>query len=588
MFFIAEIFFGTFWNFVLLVCVVVLFIRTSKLKDRLSKLEKGEKNTDKISVPNLVSNVINEDYRSLSSETQKYTEESKLEDNLKNKEEFDPSGWFKENLLLKVGILMILLGFGWFVSYAFAHNWIGPVGRITLGIFTGVLVTLFANFRFKKNQIQGRAFTILGTALVVISVLAGEYYYSFFTSEVVLALVFIISLYTTLTSVVYDDEKLAIYGITVSLFAPYLSHTLGMDKFTLFFYLLIASFAVIWVTLFKKWKSVSAVGLTGIFLYSLNSIFLSDINFYEAKYGLLLLGYSISFVYLTINIWGMVKNTLGADVKDIYLSILNTILILGFTIQIIPNIYQSLILVAWTLIYILTGFFVFMKTKNNKLFYMHSLIAVLFLGIATSIELKGPTLVIAFAIESAMLVLVSYIITNNIKVSESVFPVFALPIAMSIQSVYSIKWRDSIFHSDFVVLFLLALLLLVLGLFFKLNDREDKKDFKIYLISLIMSSVYVFILIWLCIHTIVVDTDTAVFFSLFIYTIIGLFTHFYGLFNGSDLLRKYGMVVLTLIVVRLLLVDVWDMDLALRVITFIVLGVMFIGSTFISKRQNTI
>ncbi len=590
--YLYSFFFGSFWNVVLIILVVTLFRRVSGLNERISKLEKGEKVVSKAPAPVVASGFAGESTPVAQNPMQEYSAHATPSVAPSSysvpEEESEVADWFRENLLLKVGVLMIIVGFGWFVSYAFAHNWIGPVGRITLGVLIGTLVTLFGTFRLKLNQLQGRALTVLGTALIIVSILAGEYYYNFFTAGVVLALVFIISLYVTLTSAGYDDEKLAVYGVVMSLFAPYFSHSSNMDKVTLFFYLAVASVSAIWVTVFKKWKSVTMVGLTGVFFYSLGYVFSTYVGALEHRYILLMLGYGISFLYLVINIWGMIQHAEETRGEDVYLSALNTFLILGYTTKIVPTVYQSLTLVVWMLVFAFTGFFVFMKTKSNKLFYIHAGIAVLFLGVATSIELSGPTLVIAFAIESAILVLASYIVTNSAKVAEYMSFVFILPVMMSVQSLYSSKWDMGIFHSDFVVLFLLAGLLAILGLFFKMNEAESDSDLKIHQVAYIGSSVYVFALVWLVNHSIILNDDTAVFISLFIYTVVGLGTHFYGLFNGSDSLRKYGMTLLVLVVIRLILVDVWNMDLVLRVITFIVLGVMFMSSAFISKKQNKI
>ena len=41
---------------------------------------------------------------------------------------------------MKLGAALFIVGFGWFVSYAFINNWIGPLGRISIGIVAGVLV----------------------------------------------------------------------------------------------------------------------------------------------------------------------------------------------------------------------------------------------------------------------------------------------------------------------------------------------------------------------------------------------------------------------------------------------------------------
>lgn len=588
--FLTSLLFGSFWNFIFIFVIVVLFRKVAGLNERLSKLEKGGVVLKSTVAPVVSSGFAGEVLPTSPSPMQEYASQAQATvGTIETPDDgYDISNWFKDNLLLKVGMLMILAGFGWFVSYAFAHNWIGPVGRITLGVILGTLVTLAGTWRLTKNQLQGRALTILGSALIVISILAGEYYYHFFTSGVVLALVFIVSLYVTLTSAGYDDEKLAVYGIVMSLFAPYFSHALGMDRVTLFFYLAIVSIAGIWVTVFKKWKSVSLVGLTGIFFYSLAYVFDGGVMSYQYKYALLFIGYGISFLYLLINIWGMVHNLLESEKDDVYLAVINSILILGFTTKILPEVYQSLVLAVWMLVFAFSGFFVFMKTKSEKLFYIHSCVAALFLGVATSIELSGPTLVIAFAIESAILVLASYIVTNNAKISEYMSLTFALPAMLSMQSLYASSWNTSIFHSDFVVLFLLAILLSVLGLFFKYNDTDPEPKLKIHHVAFIVASFYAFALVWLCSHSILGNDDTAVFFSLFVYTVVGLGTHFYGLFNQNETLRKYGMTLLILVVLRLVFVDVWNMDLVLRVVTFIVLGVMFMSSAFISKKQKTL
>ncbi len=63
--------------------------------------------------------------------------------------------WVKEDWLLKLGALLLLIGFGWLVSYAFANNWIGPMGRITLGIMAGAVFILLGYWRIQKFIHQG-------------------------------------------------------------------------------------------------------------------------------------------------------------------------------------------------------------------------------------------------------------------------------------------------------------------------------------------------------------------------------------------------------------------------------------------------
>ncbi|MEI6041971.1 MAG: DUF2339 domain-containing protein [bacterium] len=528
--------------------------------------------------------------------------------------------WIQENWLLKLGVLMILIGFGWFVSYAFMHDWIGPVGRIAIGIVAGSFISIFGTIRLGKDETQGVLFTALGAALVIISVLSGQYFYQFFSPMIVLGIIFLVSFYVSLTALAYSVEKLAIYGLILALLAPVLSHvSMNLDYVSIYLYLLVISISTIWVSIVKGWRFGNPIGIVGILLYSFPIMMNAQNSFASdsAKYTTLILAYVISLLYLVVSSWSLIKkdNTLiaengsvalaknrgvnseesvefGATSNDVLLTVVSTIIILGLTLGLVPMIYQSLVLSMWMLIYGVSGFIVFQATRNEKLFYIHSLVAVLFLAIATSVELSGKSLIIAFAIEAAIVSIASFLVTNNIKISKAFGALMVIPMAMSLESVFSSNWEYErgmgMFHVDFFVLFLIGVILATLGMFYRLNKEKDSMapEFDFYHLSLIFSTVYLYVIIWLSSHAVIFNQDTAVFVSLFMYTVIGLGTYFIGLFNRSDILKKYGGVLLVLVVLRLVLVDVWQMELALRVVTFIILGVMFISTAFISKKQQ--
>jgi uncharacterized membrane protein len=499
----------------------------------------------------------------------------------------DVIDWLKENWLLKVGILMILAGFGWFVSYAFTHDWIGPVGRIMLGFISGGLLTIFGTLRASKNETQGNTFSILGSSLIIITALAGQYFYQFFPASLILAIIFLVSGYISFFAVVSSNQKLALYGIAMSLVAPYFSHTALENQVNFYAYLCVISIATIWVAVARGWRSIIPVGITGVFFYALQSLD-SGLMTHPSKYSILFIVYIISSIYLSISAWSLIKNKIRADGVDMYLTILNTALMLMFTIKIVPTVLQSLVIAGWMIVYALVGALVFEKTKNEKLFYLHALASIVLLGVATSIELSGPTLVIAFSIEAAIISLASYVVTGKVETAEKFGLLMSIPFIMSIPSLTSYKWNTGVFHSDFAILAVMMLAFGVLGILYKLEKKNSVTAFRPSHLSFIMATFYAYALIWRSSHSIFLNPDSAVFMSLLIYTVIGLFTHFIGLFKRHVVLRNYGTTLLTLVVIRLMLIDVWGMDLSLRVITFVVLGTLFVSTAFISKKQNAL
>lgn len=490
--------------------------------------------------------------------------------------------WLGENTMLKLGVALVLLGFGWFVSYAFIHNWIGPVGRISLGFLAGTIVALAGTWRLSKDSTQGTVLVVLGTALVTITAIAGHSIYNFYPEFVLLLLIFVVSIFTSLAAIAWSLEKLVTYGILLSFVAPILSHGVKINPILLFSYILLVSLGTIWVSIIKKWKSPMVVGVLGFFLYGLSHFF-PGATANEYKYLVLLLSYITSALYLLVSVWSLVVHKEEAGKEELFLTFLNSGSILGITIGIVAPVFQSLIIAGWMIFYALSGFYIFMATKNPKLMYVHALFAVLFLGVATSIELSGATLVIAFAIESAIITFATYVVTDNYQNSKMLSLTALLPIIMSVSSFLSPKWNSGIIHSDMAVLIVVGLALFAMGYVLRKIDREGEVDVEIaYLIG---SSVYLYGIIWLSTHYLF-DNDTATFFSLFIYTVVGLFAHFSGIIKQKNVLRNYGTALLTCVVLRLLFVDVWNMDIALRVITFLVIGAMFISTAFMSKKYK--
>lgn len=494
--------------------------------------------------------------------------------------------WLSENTMLKLGVGLVLLGFGWFVSYAFIHNWIGPVGRISLGFLAGVIVTAVGSWRLSKDETQGITLSTLGSALITITAIAGHSLYNFYPESAILVIVFITSVYTSLSAIAWSTEKLATYSVFLSLLAPVLARGSKPDFVFLMSYLLVISIGTIWISVVKKWKNPVSVGITGVFLYSI-ILFFPGSTLIPSKYSVLAINYIISLIYLLVSISALVKRSENPGNEDLYLTVLNTGMILGITVGLVPPVYQSMFISLWMLVYGATGYYIFVATNKEKLMYIHALFSVLFLGVATSIELSGQTLTIALAIEAAIVTLASYLITKKYENARRLSLLTVIPFLLSIPSFLSTKWNYGIFHSDMVVLAIIALILFVIAQFLSTAKKSESGagDIDIEVAYYIASSVYVFGIIWLSAHYLF-SKDTAAFFSIFIYTVVGLYCHFSGIVRQKKVLKNYGIAVLACVVLRLLFVEIWDMDIVLRVITFLVIGVMFIGTAFMSKKYK--
>jgi hypothetical protein len=88
--------------------------------------------------------------------------------------------------------------------------------------------------------------------------------------------------------------------------------------------------------------------------------------------------------------------------------------------------------------------------------------------------------------------------------------------------------------------------------------------------------------VWLISHSLLPD-DVAVLVSLVLYTLFGIGLYVQGVGNKLPLSKTCGTVLIAMVVARLLLIDVWDMALAGRIITFFAIGALLMSTAFMRK-----
>ena len=156
--------------------------------------------------------------------------------------------WVKEDWLLKLGAFIVLLGFGWFVSYAFAQNWIGPLGRVTLGMIVGIGVLGFGWVRMHLYARQGSIFLGLGAMVVLISAFSAAYVYTLISGHAALGIAFLTSAFIALASVRFNVMALSVVSVIIASTAPSMLLIRSTATTTeLFAYLFVVVLGTVWI-----------------------------------------------------------------------------------------------------------------------------------------------------------------------------------------------------------------------------------------------------------------------------------------------------------------------------------------------------
>lgn len=520
---------------------------------------------------------------------QKESPESAVE-----KEASEPSAlknlgqWLKEDWLMKLGGLLILIAVGWFVSYAFIHNWIGEIGRITLGLVGGAAVLGFASWCMRRHINQGGVLLLVGSGIVILTVWAARFMYDFFTPATALGIMFLAVMLATVSSVIHRSYWVTAANVILASVVPLLTSTAEPDLVMLFIYLLVVVAGSIWVVAMTGWRSLSMLALIVVALYSA-PIWLDIINNIDQNV-LLFISFIFTAIFFVANILGVIRGKGRAAVIDLAVAACTGIFVMLWVVTTAPEVWQSIMLAAWMLVFGIGAFATFRLTGEKKPMLVYAAVALMLLAAGTAVELGGAALVIAYTIEAGALSLVAYPVLKDIRIAEYISFVFAAPILLSLGSIDESVWNESIIHEHFFVLLIMMLALATVGAFFLIQrfrkSSEALENGMIGNVWLIVSSLYLFTLIWLVSHAATTSSDLAIGISLTLYTLLGLATYIVAGVKQITWIRVYGGIILGAVVLRLLIVDVWNMELAGRIITFFLIGILLMTSAFIGRNDK--
>lgn len=495
--------------------------------------------------------------------------------------------WLKEDWMLKLGALLLLVGFGWLTTYAFLHNWIGPMGRIALGLGAGVVFSLFGWWRIQKYIHQGGIFLVLGSTTILLTMFAAREIYQMFTPLSALIIMFLSTASVAFASVKYKSRSLALTSLVLAGIAPLFINEPSSNYIALFSYLFVVTVGAIWVVALTGMRELTPAALLLVTFYSLSHF--SPFSDAADSSTLLLFAYAFAALFFLTTTVAIVRMKDAVVIPNLITAAGNGLLLLFWIATAAEREWQSAIMMGWMCVFVIGAFLIFRITKRREPLYVYAGVGIAMLGTATSVEFTDSALTIAYTIEGAFVALIAYAVLRDIKIAERISLLLVVPAILSIESITSTAWNFSIFHEDFFVVLALGLTLFGLGLFFQqCRERTLSAEPRILnALMLITGSVYFYALLWLSLGVGVANKNTAVMISLVIYTIIGLISYFYGLSKEKNGLRLYGGALVGLVVGRLFLVDIWEMALTGRIITFFLIGALLVSTAFLGKKKTT-
>ncbi len=158
-------------------------------------------------------------------------------------------------VLSKVAIVLLLIGAAWFLKWAFDNRWIGPTGRVIIGLAAGIGVVLWSE-RFRRNGTPAFSYALkaVGSGVLYLSLWASFQLYHLVPSPVAFAAMVAVTAWNAFMAWSQDAELLASYALLGAYLTPALLSTGGDHEVFLFNYLLIIAASVVALLRFKPWS----------------------------------------------------------------------------------------------------------------------------------------------------------------------------------------------------------------------------------------------------------------------------------------------------------------------------------------------
>lgn len=366
-----------------------------------------------------------ESRQSAPSKPQEETIFDKLRDN------FDWEKFIGENLIMKLGILIVLIGVAIGGKYALEHQLLSPTMRIIIGTLFGAALQGVA-IKLKKEYKKLSAVLASGAMATLYFMTYFAYdFYGLIPMPVAFVLMTLITVATVWQACTYDMEVIAIIGLVAAYVIPFMLSTGEGSPWALFSYISIINAGVMFISVKRYWRIlfVSAY-VSSWFIYG---VVYRTLDFPETSDAVkLLLFLFINFVIFYVTFLAYkVKHKMIFQNFDIVYLLSNSFMFFGLGYNVMFNNETLASYVAWfsfanALIHGIVAFILIKKNMVDKSVYrLITGLAISFVTIAIMVWATGHWLTMFWMLEGTVLFTVSRISKRPFYEKMS-YPVFFL------------------------------------------------------------------------------------------------------------------------------------------------------------------
>jgi uncharacterized membrane protein len=505
--------------------------------------------------------------------------------------------------LNRIGIVAILIGVSYFLKFAFENNWIGPGGRIAIGLLAGIGLVLWGE-RFRRRGYATFSYSLMavGIGTLYLSLWGAFQVYHLIPAAAAFVAMVIVTAATIALAWSQDAELLASFALVGGFATPALLSTGENHEVVLFSYVCLLDIAILLLAIFRPWRRLLWGSFAGtIILY---------VGWYSDYYSIDQRGLTVFFASGFAALFAVIplvthyeksSRLAGPSLTLTILPLLNaTWLFLALYVmyerETVQLTWYAIVLAA---VYLAIGNAVknrFPQDDTKLIHLLHVAIAVAFLTIAIPARLNAHWITIGWLVESAALLWVSVKTKTDFL---RYLAVGALTLGIVRMLFFDqIRTDTLVFNARFAT-YLVAIAVLGAIAFYGKRHASDSEMIFIDIAVVGVNLLALIALTWEASDYF----DREVAFYRFnrtgyheialargftysaIWLIYGAVLMALGFWKRSPFARWQALILIALTTAKVFLYDVSQLGGSYRIVSFIALGAVLLGISFVYQRD---
>lgn len=314
------------------------------------------------------------------------------------------------NWLLRIGVLILVTGIGFFLKYSIDNGLLGERARVALSVLAGVgMIIGGVRLAYGKYHLFSQGLIGGGIAVLYFSVFAAFGFYHLLTVYPAFALMFVVTGGAAALATRLDSILVAIFAIIGGYCTPILLSTGQVDFVGLFSYMLLLGVGILAVNWFKQWHLLNFLGFFFNYL-----LFFGAMAHYQRDFFWQVLPFLIGFfmLYSTTVFLFCLVNRVKSTLLDVLALLVNAGIFFVTAFYLIGDAYgqiwTAVLTVALAAFYVLHAYYCLAKRLADKaLLWAFIGLAALFVTITLPLLLSSQWITVAWSLQALLMLWMS-------------------------------------------------------------------------------------------------------------------------------------------------------------------------------------